>query len=98
MDTSPSDLLTAAEVARWLRRTVHTVYLWTRTQGLPYHRLGPRGKLFSRADVQRWLDDRKTVELPRGGAREPAQRATPQPVVTMPAWDGVRRRGKRLAG
>ena len=49
-----SALLTAIELARWLRITPRTVYRFVRTAQLPYVRVG-RGLRFTRADVEAWI-------------------------------------------
>jgi excisionase family DNA binding protein len=49
-----SELLTAVELARWLRITPRTVYRFVRNAQLPYVRVG-RGLRFKRADVEAWI-------------------------------------------
>ena len=48
------ELLTVAEVARWLRITPRTVYRFVRNAQLPHVRVG-RGLRFTRAAVEAWL-------------------------------------------
>lgn len=56
-DVPPDDvpeLLTVAEVARWLRFDVRTIYRWVHEEQLPHVRLG-RSLRFTRADVEAWM-------------------------------------------
>lgn len=71
MSEIPSDLLIAAEVARWLRIRGSTVYAWAATQKIPSVKLNGSVR-FIRADIQRWLND---------SSNGPAALA---PVVTRP--------------
>ena len=50
-------LLTAVELARWLRVAPRTVYRFVRHAQLPYVRVG-RGLRFKRADVEAWMHRR----------------------------------------
>ena len=56
MSEIPSELLIAAEVARWLRIRGSTVYRWAATQKIPSVRLNGTVR-FIRADIQHWLND-----------------------------------------
>lgn len=53
-DPDVPELLTVAEVARWLRVNIRTIYRWVRAEQLPYIRLG-RGLRFTRAEVGAWI-------------------------------------------
>jgi DNA-binding transcriptional MerR regulator len=51
-----NDLLTQSEVAAMLRRKVDTIRHWrTHGNGPPFIRIGKRGALYKRADVEGWL-------------------------------------------
>jgi excisionase family DNA binding protein len=52
----PSELLTPAEMARWLRIRPSTVYAWAATRKIPSVRLNGTVR-FVRTDIQRWLND-----------------------------------------
>jgi excisionase family DNA binding protein len=53
---TPSELLTPAEIARWLRIRPSTVYAWAATRKIPSVRLNNTVR-FVRTDIQRWLND-----------------------------------------
>jgi len=56
-------LLTAREIAEYLRVNVSTIYRLTRCERMPYVALGRR-KLFDSSAVERWLDEK----MARNGA------------------------------
>lgn len=56
MRETPSELLTPAEMARWLRIRPSTVYSWAATGKIPSVRLNGTVR-FVRTDIQRWLND-----------------------------------------
>lgn len=56
MRETPSELLTPAEMARWLRVRPSTVYSWAATGKIPSVRLNGTVR-FVRTDIQRWLND-----------------------------------------
>jgi excisionase family DNA binding protein len=53
-DPDVPELLTVAEVARWLRVDVRTVYRWVRVAQIPHVRAG-RGLRFTRSHVEAWI-------------------------------------------
>lgn len=53
---TPSELLTPAEMARWLRIKPSTVYAWAATGKIPSARLNGAVR-FVRTDIQRWIND-----------------------------------------
>ena len=87
----PPALWTAEDVGRLLRCDPRTVRRKTKSDGLPFIRTGRNRMLFSPGDVNRWLDSRATVLDP-----EPSSK--PAPAVIFPAWDGVRRAGRKRGG
>ncbi len=54
-------LLTASDVAQYLKVNVDTVYLLIRKEGLPAVRIGGQWR-FRTADVERWLQARMYQE------------------------------------
>ena len=54
-----SEMLIAAEVARWLRIRPSTVYAWATAGLLPSVRLNSSVR-FIRADIERWITDRSS--------------------------------------
>jgi len=71
MSEHSSELLIAAEVARWLRVGCSTVYLWAILGKIPCVKLNGAIR-FVRSDIDRWIHDRTRI---------PADTA---PVVTRP--------------
>ena|SRR6185503_1020842 len=60
MSDAPSQLMIAAEVARWLRMSCSTTYMWAATGKLPSLKL--HGSIrFVRADIERWIRDRSRM-------------------------------------
>lgn len=57
-DEELDDILTADEVADWLRFRPSTIYAWAASGKLPCVRLGGRIR-FLRCDVLRWIEARK---------------------------------------
>lgn len=51
--TRPPEIMTKAEVAKYLKKSLPTINRWMRYHGLPYHGVGR--PTFSRADVDEWL-------------------------------------------
>jgi len=51
-------LLTVAEIAKYLHVSKSTVYDWTHVGFIPHYKL-PRGVRFKLSDVDKWLDRRK---------------------------------------
>jgi excisionase family DNA binding protein len=49
-----NELLTVAEVARWLRVDRRTVYRWLRGGELPHRRVGQEYR-FLRSEIEAWL-------------------------------------------
>lgn len=89
-DEPASDMMTTAQVARWLHVRPHTVLWYTRADGLPHIRIATRSLLFSRKAVQAWLDDRHQVIVPQ--EQEPRKRSRNfQPPVPFAGWDGKSR-------
>lgn len=56
MTKTHSEMLLAAEVARWLRVTPSTVYAWAASGRLPSVKLNAAVR-FIRADLERWIAD-----------------------------------------
>ena len=56
-DPDAPELLTVAEVARWLRVDPRTIYRWVRVAQIPHVRL-ERGVRFKRTDVDAWMRER----------------------------------------
>jgi excisionase family DNA binding protein len=59
MSEIPSELLIAADVARWLRIRGSTVYAWAASGKIPSVKLNGTVR-FIRADIERWLNDRSS--------------------------------------
>jgi excisionase family DNA binding protein len=57
-DPDVPELMTVAEVARWLRVNQRTIYRWVCAEQLPHIRLR-RGLQFTRADVEAWIHSRE---------------------------------------
>lgn len=71
MSEAPSQLMIAAEIARWLRMSGATIYTWAATGQIPSIKL--HGSIrFVRSDIERWIRDRSRI---------PADSA---PLVTRP--------------
>lgn len=49
----PPEIMTKAEVAKYLQKSRATINRWMRYQGLPFH--GDRRPTFNRAEVDAWL-------------------------------------------
>jgi excisionase family DNA binding protein len=56
MRETPSELLIAAEVARWLRITCSTVYAWAAMGKIPCVKMNGTIR-FVRSDLDRWIED-----------------------------------------
>lgn len=56
----PSELLIAAEVARWWRITRSTAYAWAATGKIPSVKLNGAIR-FVRADLERWIQERSRM-------------------------------------
>lgn len=69
MNTSPSNTLTAREVAGRLNRSVETLQRWRRLRiGPPYFRICGR-VVYDPSDVARWLDKQKQATGSEGGTQ-----------------------------
>lgn len=60
MSETPSELLIAAEVARWFRLTSSTVYAWAAMGKIPCVKMNGAIR-FVRSDLERWIQDRSCV-------------------------------------
>ncbi|HMO82193.1 MAG TPA: helix-turn-helix domain-containing protein [Pyrinomonadaceae bacterium] len=49
----PPEIMTKAEVAKYLKKSHATINRWMRNHGLPYHGIGR--PTFNRAEVDAWL-------------------------------------------
>lgn len=49
----PPDIMTKAEVAKYLKKSSATINRWMRIHGLPYHGVGR--PTFNRAEVDAWM-------------------------------------------
>jgi excisionase family DNA binding protein len=56
---TPSELLIAIEVARWLRVRPSTIYAWAASGKIPSTKLNGTVR-FVRADIERWLNNRSS--------------------------------------
>lgn len=60
MSEAPSQLMIAAEIARWLRMSGATIYTWAATGQIPSIKL--HGSIrFVRSDIERWIRDRSRI-------------------------------------
>jgi len=84
----PTTLWTAEDVARMLHCDPRTVRRKTKTDGLPFIQTAKNRILFNPADVNRWLAMRTTTIKPTASQPPVAEPA-------FPAWDGVKRTGRR---
>ena len=57
MSEAPSQLMIAAEVARWLRLSCSTTYAWAAAGKIPCVRLGGAIR-FVHSDIERWIHER----------------------------------------
>jgi excisionase family DNA binding protein len=57
-DEELPDRPTPMEVARWLRKSRHTIYNWVRDGILPCKRVG-KSYIFKKADLLKWADSRQ---------------------------------------
>jgi excisionase family DNA binding protein len=60
MSETPSQLMIAAEVARWLRIKCSTVYGWAATRKIPSVKMNGAIR-FVRSDVEHWINDRSRM-------------------------------------
>ncbi len=51
--SQPPEIMTKAEVAKYLKKSSATINRWMRLNGLPYHGVGR--PTFSRTEVDAWL-------------------------------------------
>ncbi len=59
-DNQLPDRPTVQEVARWLRKSPNTIYLWRR-QGLIPHKVVGRSKIFDKAALIEWAKPNEAV-------------------------------------
>jgi excisionase family DNA binding protein len=69
--TATSELLTDKEAAAILAVEPRTLRLWRNTRGLPHIKITSKVIRYRRADVDAWLERRRTVIPPSRGAKRP---------------------------
>ena len=64
----PDEVLTVQEVAQQMKVSERTVRNWIEKEGLPAFPIGKRGYRVTKADLDKWVEERKQQR--RGGAEE----------------------------
>jgi len=57
------EIITANEVADYLKIAKSTVYLWMKEQGLPFRKIG-RALRFKRSEVEQWFNEMSVLKNP----------------------------------
>ena len=73
-DAAPRRIMTATEVAEYLKVSRETIYIWAGKEKIPFFRIGIHLR-FYRDAIDKWMTDRTTEALKRSGA---AVRAAPK--------------------
>lgn len=81
MSEFPSELLIAADVARWFRITRSTAYAWAATGKIPSVKLNGAIR-FVRADLKRWIHERSRMVPELAPSQTRAILPPPMPAVS----------------
>ncbi len=77
-----SDLMTVAEVAKFLRVAERTVYSWAQQGKLPGGKLGTAWR-FKRSEIERWINKNLTGRSPEALSLQIAEVLTPERIMLL---------------
>ena len=63
MTETTDEIITANEVAKYLKIAKSTVYLWMKEQGLPFRKIG-RSLRFKKSEVKQWFEEVSVARNP----------------------------------